>query len=345
MGRTPFVEFSMIDSSLPKSVADKTVRTLLDQWLQDLRYRRARSPATVVAYEGDVRHFLTFLQGYRGERVTLAGLRTLKAVDWRAWLAQQRNNVLTAQTTARRLSALKSFYRFLSQEGLVEDPPVLSARPPKVPRKLPRPLFFEDIQSLMASCSTLPGEPWIIKRDEALIFLLYGLGLRINEALSLNAEDLRDENLRIQGKRNKMRQVPLLPLLRQKIAEYQKAYALAHGGAKLNQGALFLGQKGKRLLAPVFEARIHRLRDLLNLPQTATPHALRHSCASHLMANSNDLRGIQELLGHASLSSTQIYTKLENDQLMEAYQQAHPRALEARKATEKVNKEKGTEGS
>lgn len=306
--------------------ADTPVCELVQRWLEDLRFCQSRARATLTVYEADMRHFLTFYRNHIGERVTLEALKTLKAPDWRAWMTQQRTDGLETRTLAQRLSALKSFYRFLSKEGIIADPPVLAARPPKVPRNLPRPLLFEDILNLMRTCDALPGEPWVHKRDEALIFLIYALGLRISEALGLNMEDLREEEtLTIHGKRDKIRRVPFLPPMRQKIADYLEAYGLAHGGIS-QTGPVFYAARGGRLSQRVFQERIADLRHRLGLPDTATPHALRHSCASHLMAQSEELREIQELLGHESLSSTQIYTKLENDQLMDAYQRAHPAA-------------------
>lgn len=305
---------------------DALVCDLVRRWLDDLRFCQSRVSATLISYEADMRNFLTFYRNYIGERVTLEALKILKASDWRAWMTQQRTNGLRPRTLAQRLSALKSFYRFLSKEGVISDPPVLAARPPKVPRNLPRPLLFEDIKDLMQTCDALPGEPWTHKRDEALIFLIYALGLRISEALGLDMEDLHQEKtLTIHGKRNKIRCVPFLPPIRQKIAVYLEAYGQAHGGIP-QTGPVFYAARGGRLSKRVFQERMADLRHLLGLPDTATPHALRHSCASHLMAQSEELREIQELLGHESLSSTQIYTKLENDQLMDAYQRAHPAA-------------------
>lgn len=308
-----------------KPFADATVCGLVRRWLDDLCFCQTRSPATLVSYEVDVRKFLEFYRDHTGGLVTFKALTELKAPDWRAWLVQQKTNGVVSRTLAQRLSALKNFYRFLSKEGLLADPPVLSARPPKVPRNLPRPLFFEDIMSLMQTCEVLAGDPWVHRRDEALIFLIYALGLRISEALGLDIEDLREgETLTIHGKRNKIRRVPFLPPIRRKITIYLEAYALAHGREVPQAGPMFLAERGGRLSKNVFQRRIATLRKLLGLPDTVTPHALRHSCASHLMANSENLREIQELLGHASLSSTQIYTKLENDQLMDAYQRSHP---------------------
>lgn len=312
-----------------KLSADAAVRDLVQRWLSDLRFCDARAQTTLASYEADIQQFLEFYRSYIGELVSIESLTVLKAPDWRAWLTQQRTKGLVTRTLARRLSALKSFYRFLSRERIITDPPILAARPPKVPQTLPRPLFFGDILNLMKTCEALPGDPWVHQRDEALIFLLYALGLRISEAISLNIEDLQDgETLTVHGKRDKIRRVPFLPPIRKKIELYLKGYGISHGGMP-QTGPVFLAVKGGRLSKNVFQRRMVRLRQMLGLPETATPHALRHSCASHLMANSENLREIQELLGHASLSTTQIYTKLENDQLMDAYQRTHPFASKA----------------
>ncbi|MDR1907308.1 MAG: tyrosine-type recombinase/integrase [Holosporales bacterium] len=345
-----------------------------------LLHSQSRAKATYLAYDGDLTCFLEFYARYTGEEATLEGVLKIEPKDWRAWFSHQRNEGLDVKTLSRRLSALKSFFRFLVEQGYIEDHPIFSARNPRVPKALPRPAAYNDILLLMNSCSLLPGPDWVHKRDKALIFLIYSVGLRISEALSLNCEDISNTDfLTIKGKRNKIRQVPFMSGAKKIIFEYKNACPDAscctapsssnaasnnapavvpnnaptaasnnfltnaapnnapaiqlvpqksEGPARdlLPSRPLFIGEKGTRLLAQVFEARVRKLRRLLGLPETFTPHALRHSCATHLMATSEDLRGIQELLGHASLSTTQIYTDINNEQLRSTVTRAHPRA-------------------
>lgn len=300
---------------------EKEVLKLGERWSLNLLYNQSSSKATLKAYKSDFLSFLDFFQNYLGEDITLQKIINLKPQDWRAWLTHQRNKKIHTKTMCRKLSALKSFFKFLVKEEYIQDHIIFSMRPPKVTQNLPRPILYEDIQLLIEKCSSLSSLPWIHKRDEALIFLLYSIGLRISEALNLNIEDFKNKKfITIQGKRNKKRQLPLMPMILQKIEDYKKSCPYSFS----EKGPLFLGQKGSRLQSQVFEKRIRQLRRLLDFSETLTPHAFRHSCASHLMSHSEDLRSIQELLGHTSLSTTQIYTHINNEHLKTIYQKAHP---------------------
>lgn len=301
---------------------DSQLAALLSAWSEDLKLGRSRSKNTLIAYEGDLHAFLVFLQAYDGADLTLERLFSLQPREWRAWLTDQRAHGLTAMTLTRRLSALKSLFRFFLRSGLLEAHPILSARHPRILKGLPRPATLPEIQQMADVLASAAADVWVQKRDLALLTLLYGAGLRIQEALSLNGSDWGEEHLTVQGKGGKHRQVPLLPLVIQRINDYRQLCPHDLSGAN----PLFVGVKGRRLLAQVFEAKVRRSRRALGLAETLTPHALRHSCASHLLAASGDLRGIQELLGHASLSTTQVYTGLEDEQLREAVDKAHPAA-------------------
>lgn len=301
---------------------DSRLADALSAWVEDLRLARSRSDNTVLAYQGDICSFLSFLQSYDNASLTLERLLGLQPREWRAWLTEQRGQDLSVMTLTRRLTALKSFYRFLLREGLLEDHPILSARHPRIPKGLPRPASAPEIELLAGAMSSEGSPEWVRKRDLALLTLLYGCGLRIQEALSLDGKDWGQDYLTVLGKGGKSRQVPLLPLVRQCVQDYKELCPFDLSGPQ----PLFVGVRGSRLLAQVFEAHVRRARRFLGLPETLTPHALRHSCASHLLATSGDLRGIQELLGHASLSTTQIYTGLEDAQLREAVDSSHPAA-------------------
>jgi integrase/recombinase XerC len=293
------------------------------QWSDYLLLGQSRSPETITAYLSDFHHFYDFLQKYIGRAASVEDICQIDSQCWRAWLSQQKKDGLCARTMSRRLSALKNFFKFLIKKKYLEDHPIFSARMPKLRKSLPHPESYEIIMALAGACSSIPGEPWVFQRDKSLILLMYSTGLRISEALSVTYEDITrgDNFLTIKGKGGKTRSVPVLERVIKEILDYVAScpYSCAKGG-------IFLGQKGGPLSPHVFEARIRVLRRMLNFSESLTPHALRHSCATHLLENSDDLRGIQELLGHASLSTTQIYTDVSQKTTKSAYDAAHPRA-------------------
>ncbi|MDR1207989.1 MAG: tyrosine-type recombinase/integrase [Holosporales bacterium] len=307
------------------------LRKIQSEWLDSLIFDKSSASATRLAYDSDIRCFLEFYASYTGEDATFEKIIKIEPKDWRAWSSSQRNAGLCSRTISRRFAALKSFFKFLEQNDYIKDHLIFSSKTPKAGKTLPRPATYDEIMLLMDNCFQLPGTPWIHKRDQALIFLIYSVGLRINEALSINCKDIEQtEFLTICGKGMKTRQVPLMPGTMRIINDYKNICPwLSHSqyfDKKSFAIPLFLGEKGKRLVAQVFEARVRALRKILNLPDSFTPHALRHSCATHLMASSEDIRGIQELLGHASLSTTQIYTDINSEQLRTTICRAHPRA-------------------
>jgi integrase/recombinase XerC len=296
------------------------------EWADYLLLGQSRSSETIIAYLSDFHHFFDFLQKYIGRAASIDDICQIDSHCWRAWLSQQKKDGLCARTMSRRLSALKNFFKFLIKKKYLEDHPIFSARMPKIRKALPHPEPYEIIMALAGACSSIPGEPWVFQRDKALIFLMYSTGLRISEALSVTYKDITrgDHFLTIKGKGGKTRSVPVLECAIKEIMDYVAACPYS-----CVKSSLFWGHKGGPLSPRVFEARIRALRRLLHFSESLTPHALRHSCATHLLENSDDLRGIQELLGHASLSTTQIYADVSQKTTKSAYDAAHPRSKKA----------------
>jgi integrase/recombinase XerC len=291
-------------------------------WQRDLGAVRRLAARTLAAYLGDLGQFLNFLAGHTGGEVSLATLRDLRAADIRAFLAHRRNEAIGPRSLARELSAIKSFFGYLEREGIVACEALATIRTPKQPRSLPKALTVLEARATIRTVDELEDEPWIAARDMAVISLLYGAGLRISEALGITRADLESTALRVTGKGGKTRLVPLIAPVRQAIETYLGLcpYRPAPGEP------LFRGKKGGVLSPRLIQLRLEQLRGALGLPPTATPHALRHSFATHLLGRGGDLRAIQELLGHASLSTTQIYTAVDTERLLDAYRSAHPRA-------------------
>lgn len=293
------------------------------RWQGWLGSERRTSPHTLDGYVRDVVGFLRFLAGHRGEAPGLATLDALEAQDFRAWLAARAGDGAGAATRARAMSSLRSFFRFLERAGLVSNSALSAVRAPKVRAGLPRPLSPGDAEAVIDSAGEIDAEPWVAARDVALVTLLYGCGLRLGEALGLSrGEAPLGETLVVIGKGRKQRMLPVLPVVREAVAAYLEAcpYPLP------SEGPLFVGARGGSLNPAVAQRQLRRVRHQLGLPENATPHALRHSFATHLLAGGADLRAIQELLGHASLSTTQRYTGVETEKLMAVYRAAHPRA-------------------
>jgi len=295
---------------------------LMQRWLEAAQVQ-GKSAKTIEAYRRDVGGFLGFLTGYRGGDVGLRTLSEISVTDMRAWMAHERGRGLAARSLARELSAVKGFYGWLNTETGIENAAVAAMRGPKIKQRLPRPVEAGDAREMISMIDIQHKEPWVSARDTAVMLLLYGCGMRISEALSLNRIDAPlPEVLRIIGKGNKERMLPVLPVARAAVRAYLKAcpYDLPV------DGPLFIGIRGKRLGARAIQKLMEALRGQLGLPHTATPHALRHSFATHLLEAGGDLRTIQDLLGHASLSSTQVYTNLDQERLMKIYNKSHPAA-------------------
>jgi len=295
----------------------------LAAWLAWLADERRLSPHTVTAYGNDAAAFLAFTTGHLGAPARLADLANLKPADFRAFLAARQRDGLGATSMARTLSSLRGLFRFLERRGLAANPAIGTLRTPKTPRPVPKALAADEAVDLLETAPMISDEDWIGMRDTALITLLYGCGLRLGEALALSrGQAPTSDSMVVTGKGNKQRLVPVLPVVREAIA----AYLAACPYAVEEDGPLFLGLRGGRLNPGVAQCQIRRLRTILGLPETATPHALRHSFATHLLAGGGDLRTIQELLGHASLSTTQRYTEVDVERLTAVYRRAHPRA-------------------
>lgn len=294
------------------------------EWLKSLASERRLATLTVEAYERDTRQFLQFMTGHCGGPPGLADIAALRPADLRAFLAARRGDGVGARTLGRGLAGVRSLLRFLERRGLVNAAGAVAMRAPKAPKSLPRPLTAPDAVKLVCRTGQLAEEPWIAARNAALLTLLYGCGLRISEGLSLKGGDLAagEAVLRITGKGGKTRMVPVLPAALDAVATYRRLcpFHLAPNEA------LFRGARGGPLQPAIIQREVQKMRAALNLPETATPHALRHSFATHLLGRGGDLRAIQELLGHASLSTTQVYTQVDTTRLLEIYDAAHPRA-------------------
>ncbi|MBL8708093.1 MAG: tyrosine recombinase XerC [Rhodospirillaceae bacterium] len=308
----------------PLLFAQPDLVAALTDWLAYLAGERRVARNTSEAYARDVRDFLKFLMSYRGEAPGLATMGSLTRADLRAWAAQRQARGLIAASNARALSAVKSFARRLTRAGLIEIGVLAAQRGPRLPRLVPKPLNAAEAEAALDNLDLLHEEPWLQKRDLAILLLLYGCGLRISEALGLARRDAPQPGsmLRITGKGGKTRLVPVLPVVAVAVADYL-AVLPWKGEA---EDPLFVGVKGGRLNARLIQRSLQSLRGQLNLPEATTPHALRHSFATHLLAGGGDLRAIQELLGHASLSTTQRYTEIDAAQLLSVYAAAHPRA-------------------
>ncbi|MEE9452958.1 MAG: tyrosine recombinase XerC [Paracoccaceae bacterium] len=294
----------------------------MEDWLARMRAVDAASEKTIEAYRRDISGFLAFLRQHLGGDVGKTALGRIKTTDMRAWMASERQRGIAARSLARSLSAVKSFYRWLGRTEEIDVAAVFATRSPRLKTRLPRPVARSAAKALIDIVEIQSPEPWVGARDVAVITLLYGCGLRISEALNLNQNDHPlPETLRIIGKGGKHRVVPVLPIARRAVAAYIKSCPYRPAG----DGPLFVGVRGKRLNPRQIQKVMAQSRLQLGLPATATPHALRHSFATHLLEAGGDLRTIQELLGHASLSTTQVYTAVDQALLMDIYKKSHPR--------------------
>lgn len=307
--------------------ADASVTLEMTHWLSHLRAERRLSPKTLEAYARDVRQCLTFLAGHWGAPVTLTGFAALQASDVRAFMAMRRSEEIGGRSLMRALAGLRSFGRFLEREGKGKVGALSAIRAPKVAKSLPKPIHMEAAKRFTDADERAgeTRETWILVRDAAVMALLYGSGLRISEALGLKRRDVpkpgEGDVLVVTGKGNKTRMVPVLHNVLQLIADYVAICPHQLGPAE----PIFVGARGGPLSPRIIQLTMERLRGALGLPDSATPHALRHSFATHLLSRGGDLRAIQELLGHASLSTTQIYTGIDSERLLEVYRSAHPR--------------------
>lgn len=296
-------------------------------WLSGLVHERRLSKHTTEAYQRDVRQFVGFLTTHLNTAPSLVSLGALRPLDVRAFLAARRREGIESRTLMRQLASLRSFARHLERQGLANASALVNVRGPKIPKTLPRPITAQAARAL-TDVDTRAGDeraPWILARDAAVIALLYGCGLRISEALGVLRRDApvkgRDSVV-VLGKGGKRREVPVIGAVSDAVSAYLSQCPWHLPG----DGPLFVGAKGGQLSPRIIQLAVERMRGALALPNSATPHALRHSFATHLLGRGGDLRAIQDLLGHASLATTQIYTKVDSARLLSAFRAAHPRA-------------------
>lgn len=297
------------------------LQDLIESWSQSLEKERGFSRNTVIAYSQDLLGWLAFLQDHFGEVPTLETLTKVKVRDYRAFLTKRLSDGITHRSNRRTLSALRTFFHDLKLNHGVDHQGVFNVSLPRFTKTLPRPLKVSEAQEVVDYKGLGHEEPWVMARNQALFSLLYGCGLRISEGLSLTPSHLPlGQTLKIKGKGDKERMVPVLPLVREAIQKYVEMCPYS-----FPLDCIFLGVRGGKLSPQSAAREMQKIREDLVLPKTASPHSLRHSFASHLLQGGANLRTIQELLGHQSLSSTQIYTKVEDDQLLSQFHALHPR--------------------
>ena len=312
-------------SATPQFNATPDLQKQCGMWLESLTVENRLSPHTVASYARDLAQFLDFLADHYARPPALADMSALQLADLRAFLAARRRTGAQSRSLNRSVSGLRNFARFLERRDTPISPAFNLLSLPKQTRSLPRPVAQNDALAMIRLALENAVGVWVGQRDAALLCLLYGTGLRVSEALQLDVENLplgQDQSLRIRGKGNKERQVPLLPVVRQTLDDYMRAAPFGFAP----QDPVFRGKRGGQLSARQAQMMVAGLRQALGLADTVTPHALRHSFASHLLAAGGDLRTIQELLGHSQLSSTQIYTEVDATTLRDVYDKVHPRA-------------------
>ncbi len=316
------------DERLPFFLAAADVKAAAEAWYLWLAKEKRFSRHTLRAYGQDLSGYLSFLSEHLGEPAGMADLQSLRLADFRAYLSHRRNDGVGATSLARNLSAIRSFFRRLQKDGRIDNATANLVRTPKRPHSVPKPLAVQAAQQVIEAVDEADTQPWLQARDAAILTLLWGAGLRLGEALGLNGDDIPQKNymlgdsLTVTGKGNKQRLVPILPVVREAIETYLKLCPYPQDAG----APLFYGARGKRLDPAIVQKAMRDARRALLLPETATPHALRHSFATHLLGGGGDLRTIQELLGHASLSTTQRYTDVDAEALLNVYKTAHPRA-------------------
>ena len=302
---------------------NKHIEDAFTNWLGNLKEVRNLSDNTLISYKHDVKSFIEFMSTHTGSEVSIKYLNDMKISDFRSFLSYLRNKDISSTSIARIISSLNSFFNYLLNTNLIESTVVQSLRTPKQKKSLPRPISSELAIETIKHAQDMEKEKWIGMRNKSILMLLYGCGLRISEALNLNFEDINENDyLIIKGKGNKERMVPLMDYVKNDIENY------IHECPKnfMKDDPLFVGKRLDRLSPRIIQYVLEKIRHNLSLPETATPHALRHSFATHLLDSGGDLRTIQELLGHSSLSTTQKYTKVETEKLYDAYSKTHPLA-------------------
>ena len=303
--------------------SSKNTIVLLERWLSYSQKIRGHQPNTIKAYRRDINKFITYIQDYYGDETNLHQLKKVDLPTLRSWIHNEKKNNLSTRSILREISAIKSFYSWLFINEGIDNPTISNFTGPKLKQKLPRPLSVTDAKNLISFVKNKSHGSWIIQRDVAILILLYGCGLRISEALALKFDIIPLPNvISIEGKSKKERLIPILPIAKDSIQKYLDICPFKFR----SEDPLFIGLRGKQLNPKLIQNVVVSARIALGLPATATPHALRHSFATHLLSAGGDLRTIQELLGHKSLSSTQIYTGVDQQRLMEVFKRSHPRS-------------------
>ncbi|WP_455476972.1 tyrosine recombinase XerC [Bartonella sp. B41] len=313
------------DKNISLIPASHAVLAARENWLDSLSQTRRMAVSTVEAYERDTRQFLSFLCQHLGHQSTFYDLANLRVADLRAYLAYRRTRSISSRSLSRSVAGLRSFFNYLSHEGIISVPAAKLIRAPKHLKSLPKPLAIKSALRMVKQENQQENESWITIRNVAILVLLYGCGMRISEALALTPEQFSDPNkksLFVIGKGKKTRLIPLIRIVHKAVQSYLQCcpYPLK------DNKPMFRGARGGILQPAIIQRVVRNLRANLGLPETTTPHTLRHSFATHLLSRGGDLRTIQELLGHTCLSTTQIYTQVDTDRLLEIYQKAHPRS-------------------
>lgn len=294
-----------------------------NNWINHLTNIKKLSQNSVISYKNDLSKFLIFFQDYIEKNIGLKEMENIEISEFRSFLTHRRNSEISSNSIARNISALKSFFRFLIKNNKIKESSVFNLKSPKLKKSLPRPINVDLAIQVIKQAEEIEDEKWIGLRNKAILLLLYGCGLRISEALSLNHDDIQNEDhILIKGKGEKERIVPMMPYIKKGIENYLEACPKEI----VSGDALFIGKRFSRLSPRIIQYALEKIRTALSLPETATPHALRHSFATHLLDSGGDLRTIQELLGHSSLSTTQKYTKVETSKLLDTYKKTHPLA-------------------
>lgn len=295
------------------------IKEIKNKWIEFLKSERRLSQNTIENYERDINKFIKYLKE-NGKKLDNKNLEKLTIKDFRAFIVSIRDKNPT--TISRNISSLKSFFKFTEEEGIAINNQIEILKSPKLAKKLSSAISDTDVMSILENFDKVIKEKWQAKRDEALFTLIYGCGLRISEALNLNMKDIESDSLIIKGKGNKERIVPIIDIVKEKINEYKEISPFNFR----NSDPIFRGARGARLTARVAERDIEKIRNYLGLSDQTTPHSLRHSFATSLLENGTDLRTIQELLGHSSLSTTQLYTKTNMKKIINTYKKSHPHA-------------------
>jgi integrase/recombinase XerC len=301
---------------------DVDVKELVDEFLLYLASEKRSSKNTIISYRTDLNYFFKFLHGYFGENITFKIVEKLEVQDFRSFLASRNGDKFTNVSNARAVSVLRSFFSYLNKNKKVLNNQIFNVKIPKIPKPIPKSVDEIDIGKIMGLLKEFNKENWCYLRDLALLTLIYGCGLRITESLAVTKSDLKSEEfLSVTGKGNKDRLVPILPIVKERISDYLEScpYGMS------DSDVIFRGSRGGPYHPTLFQQLIRKIRKYLQLPDSVTPHAFRHSFATHLLESGGDLRSIQELLGHSSLSTTQRYTKVDKRRLLDVYAKTHPR--------------------